>query len=233
MTESSQSAAAIVEEWLRRAESAAASIPSWLPSAHRGGAADAIAVPRETIHAAIDRASSAPPAQGPLSSRVSCVSEPRISVRPDERDQPPYPDLREENLALKKQVAEMAVSMARLRAEVLEASEQELVGLACAIAERVIGHELRADPSLAVAWARESIDALGSHDDVVIAVGPDLAAIFGPTDWMKLTGRACRVETDPSLGPLVCEVRSRSSVVDASAQGRLGALARELGVGGT
>jgi hypothetical protein len=228
MTEETRSASAIVEEWLLRAESVASAIPSWIPSP-RHEVID-LGLPLATIESALARASVAP-----LGFRSSLLplSEARLSIAPDIFEAPAYPDLREENQALRRQLAEMAVSMAQLRADVLQASEGELVGLACAVAERVTGSELRTDPTLVVAWAREAIEALGAIDDVVIAVAPGLAELLPPTEWVTLIGKTCRIETDPSLAALGCEVRTRASVIDASPQGRLGAVARELGVGRT
>jgi len=226
MSDDSRSDLAIVEEWLLRAESVASAIPSWIPSP-RHDVLD-LGLPLATIESALARASVMPSL---LRSSLLPLSGAQISTRPDILGVPDYPDLREENQALRRQIAEMAVSMAQLRTEILQASEGELVGLACAVAERVAGRELRSDPGLAAAWAREAIDALGAHDDVVIAIAPDLAALLPATEWVNLLGKTCRVETDTSLGALGCEVRTRTSVVDASLPGRLGAVARELGVG--
>jgi len=230
MNDELRSASAIVEEWLMRAESVAAHIPSWLPSA-RNGLPEVAVMPAGAVEVAIARASAGPLSSAVRSSLVPGLADVQAAFRAEPEDIANR-DLREENQSLRRQLAEMATAMARMRADVLEASEGELVGLACAVAERVVGHALRTDPSLVVAWAREAIEALGAHEDVVIAVSSDLAAIVPPADWALLTGKSCRVETDASLGPLVCEVRTRTSVVDASAQARLGAVAHELGVTG-
>jgi hypothetical protein len=231
MSEASYSSAAIVEKWLMRAESVAAAIPSWIPAA-RQELAEMVASPLTSLESALARAASvAPPSLGRARSSLIPTLATHISIHP-EPHVVSYPDLREENAALRKQLAEMAVSMARLRADLLEANEDELVRLARAIAERVVGHELQIDPALAVTWAREAVEALGSKEDVVVAVGPDLAALVSTADWSARLGVTARIETDPSLGAFGCEVRTRASVVDASPLGRLGAVARELGVQG-
>jgi Flagellar assembly protein FliH len=154
---------------------------------------------------------------------------PRISVQDfAAADVPPYPDLREENAALCQQLATMAVSLARLRRDVLEASEGELVRLACAIAERVARHELKIDPTLVTHWAREALETLASKEDVVIAIAPDLAAILPAEEWERVAGSSIRIETDPSLGLSKCEVRTTASTVDASVEGRLSAIVRQV-----
>jgi hypothetical protein len=229
MTDANRSAAAIVEKWLMRAESVAAAIPSWIPSG-RHEMADVVAAPLASLESALARAASvAPPSMVRGRSSLAPSFSPLISIHP-EPQVISYPDLRDENALLRAQLGEMAASMVRLRSEVLEASEGELVRLASAIAERAVGHELRAAPALAIAWAREAVDAIGAKEDVVIAVGPDLAALIDPEDWSAQIGASVRIETDPSLGAFGCEVRTRASVVDASPRGRVGAIARELGV---
>jgi hypothetical protein len=155
---------------------------------------------------------------------------PRISVQDFAAADAAYPDLRHENAALCQQLATMAVGVARLRRDVLEASEGELVRLACAIAERVARHELKIDPTLVLHWAREAIETLASKEDVVIAIAPDLAATLPVNEWERAAGSSIRIETDPSLGLSKCEVRTSASTVDASVEGRLSAVIRQVEV---
>jgi flagellar biosynthesis/type III secretory pathway protein FliH len=141
---------------------------------------------------------------------------------------PPYPDLREENAALKADLAEAMRTIARMHREVLDASESELVRLATTIAGRVVARELSTDPSMLIAWAKEGIAALDAEDGVTIALAPDLALALPSDAWAAL-GVAHRVEIDPSLPMSKCEVRTRASSVDVSGAGRLAAVTRELG----
>jgi flagellar assembly protein FliH len=137
--------------------------------------------------------------------------------------------LREENASLQGRIADMAVTMSRLRRDVLEASEPELVQLALSIAERVVGRELAADPSLLVAWAREAVQALAAKDEVVIALARDVASQVPAKAW-KGTGLEERVQIDPELGPGSIEVRVPEAVVAAGATARLTSVAQALGV---
>ena len=225
MTDHAQSPSKTIEEWLMRVEGAAMPVPSWIPSAQRAALHATPGIESAMARMAIS-IGPPPPSARPLSSLIPPLSlmPPQIAILESS------PDLSEENAALRKQLAEMALSMARLRTEVLEASEGDLVRLACGIAERLAARELASDPKLAVGWAREAIAALGGKEDVVIAVAPDLSALLRADDWATLTGPTVRVEVDPSLASFGCEVRQRASVVDASLHGRIAAITRELGV---
>lgn len=138
--------------------------------------------------------------------------------------------LADENASLRGQVAEMASAMARLRRQVLEASEGELVNLAVAVAERVVGRELSTDPTLVVAWAREAIEALAAKDEVVIAVAKDVSRETPAQAWDAL-GIEYRLQTDAQLPPGSVEVRTPEGAVATSANARLSAVAQALGTG--
>jgi flagellar assembly protein FliH len=138
--------------------------------------------------------------------------------------------LREENATLQGRVAEMAVTMARLRRDVLEASEPDLVQLAISIAERVVGRELASDPQLIVSWAREAIQALASKNEVVIALAKDLLSQV-PTEAWEGVGFAHAIQADLELAAGTIEVRAPGAVVGAGAQARLDSVAQALGVG--
>lgn len=136
--------------------------------------------------------------------------------------------LSDDNAALRAQVAEMGAAMARLRRQILEASEGELVQLALVIAERVVARELATDPDLVVHWARQAIDALAAKDEVVIAVAKDVAADVSPESWAKL-GVPHELLQDAQLAPGVIEVRTPQGIVAVNGDARLQAVASALG----
>jgi flagellar assembly protein FliH len=136
----------------------------------------------------------------------------------------------DENAALRAQITEMAATMARLRGEVLAASEGELVKLALTIAERVIGRELKTDPTLVVDWAREGIAFLAAKDGVVIAVARDVRDEVPEGAWAGLAVEH-RVQTDPQLAPGAVEVRTPAGTVATGAAARLEPVVQALGVG--
>jgi flagellar biosynthesis/type III secretory pathway protein FliH len=138
--------------------------------------------------------------------------------------------LREENAGLHAQVAASAARMARLRREVLESSEPELVRLAVAVAERVVGRELALDPALVVSWARDAIQALAAKDEVVIAIARDVAQSVPSDAWSGIETKH-KVQADPVLAPGSVEVRAAEGAIAAGGEARLEAVAQALGVG--
>jgi hypothetical protein len=136
----------------------------------------------------------------------------------------------DENAALRAQITEMAATMARLRREVLVASEGELVKLALTVAERVVGRELTTDPMLVVAWAREAVESLAAKDGVVIAVARDIRDDVPASAWNEV-GVEHRLQTDALLGRGVIEVRTPEGTVATGAEARLAAVAQALGAG--
>jgi flagellar biosynthesis/type III secretory pathway protein FliH len=142
---------------------------------------------------------------------------------------PAYPDLRDENAELRRALAALTGELARVRKDVREASEAELVRLACAVAERVVGEELSTDPGHIIAWAREGIEALDSRENVVVAIAADLGRVLPSEEWNEL-GPNVTVEIDAALAPSTCEVRSRTGVARIGAAARMGQMKTELGV---
>jgi flagellar assembly protein FliH len=123
----------------------------------------------------------------------------------------------------------MAAAMARLRREVLESSEIELVRLATAIAERVVGRELALAPDLVVDWAKEAIQLLAAKDEVVIALARDVAQQVPAEAWRALD-LGSRVQMDALLAEGSVEVRTAEGAVLSGAAARLNAVSRALGV---
>ena len=137
--------------------------------------------------------------------------------------------LADENAALREQVAEMASTMARLRRQVLEASEGELVKLAIAIAERVVARELAISPELVVAWAREAVETLAAKDEVVIAFAKDVAEQVPTVAWTGV-GVEHQLITEPQFPNGAIEVRTPHGILAVDADARLAAVSHALGV---
>jgi flagellar biosynthesis/type III secretory pathway protein FliH len=115
----------------------------------------------------------------------------------------------------------------RARREALAAAERDLVHLALAIAGKVVGREIAADPAVLAGWAREGIAALGEQDRLTVAISPDLAARLPPEAWAQaLDGLAPVV--DRALPPGGCEVRGAYGRVDAGLGPRLASVAEAL-----
>ncbi len=185
---------------------------------------------RPPAPAVVPTVPSSPPTEPPAPD-LAAPNQEAVSITPevDLSASNVIAQLADDNAALREQVAEMAGAMARLRRQVLEASEGELVKLALAIAERVVARELSVSPNLVAVWAREAIDALAAKDEVVIAVARDVASEVGADPWAAI-GLAHQVLADPQLAPGAIEVRTPQGIVAIGTEARLTAVATALGV---
>jgi hypothetical protein len=139
-------------------------------------------------------------------------------------------ELRKEHDALRTHTHELEGRFGQYRREVLAEAEGQLLRLALAIAERVVARELRTDPTLIAKWAADSLGALAAVSADLrpsLAVGVATRALVPDDVWAELLGDV-KVERDPSLPPLGCELRSGVSALDVSPAQRLGALRSEL-----
>jgi flagellar assembly protein FliH len=118
---------------------------------------------------------------------------------------------------------ETAASMRSAVTTMRDEAESELVKLALAVAERIVGRELATALALVVQWAREVIagSALGDHFE--LALSTELASSLDTEAWGDL---AAFVSTDPALEPGTCEIRDEGKVITVDAKTRLD-LARE------
>lgn len=130
---------------------------------------------------------------------------------------------------LEAQLAAMAEAPHRIRKELLEASEPEVVELAVALAERIVGRELATDPALVARWAAEALGALADQGDLVVLVSEDVFATIPRDAWRDGKGRPYTPTVDPRLGPGSCDVRSALSRIDASVTARVRAVVEALG----
>ncbi|MBX3196760.1 MAG: hypothetical protein KF894_01285 [Labilithrix sp.] len=176
-----------------------------------------------------------PPSEGvrrPSQSMVapSIVPLPRASVPPSSPliQSGRELELESEVIALREEVARLAVELASARARVLEESEPEVVRLAVTVAARVVGRELATDPALVTGWIRDGLAALPGKE-AVVAVAPDVAAAVAPE---AITGAApaARIVVDAGLRPGTCELREGATVVPIGAGERIAAISDALGV---
>jgi hypothetical protein len=221
------SAAVSDAEWNFSGEGASTDTPSWLAPAYESST---FAISQN------DAVESEPEADDP---QPSAAIRALPSIAPPGLPQleevvvpvdPPYPDLREENTALRVQLADLTHAVAQVRSAVLAASEADLVRLACAIAERVARRELTLDPTLVLSWAKEASDQLAASSPLTLVISADLAALVDEPTFRKALSTMATLEVDPTLGPMRCEARAGSSRVDASLEERLAAVAEELGI---
>lgn len=146
------------------------------------------------------------------------------SLRPVMSIRPTFAPESGEVAALRASLDAALAASAKVRQEILESSERDLVDLALVVAARVVGRELKSDPALVASWVREGVAGLVAEDDVSVTVSPDVAEALGAG-----AGVGYRLSIDPTLGPLSCIVRGRYGRVDVGAEARLRLLAEALG----
>jgi flagellar biosynthesis/type III secretory pathway protein FliH len=205
-----------LRSWLQE-EAVTTRHPSWIaPKRKSSGPPSEPAVP-EPMEAEMSEPPRGEPDNSESESAALCL---RMSVE--------LASLRDENAALRAQLAEMASAMAKLHRDVLEASEGELVRLALAIAERVVGKELELKPTLIVEWARQAVQLLAAKDEVVIGLARDVAQQIPREAWQAIDAE---LQTDPLLADGSVEVRAAGGTVAAGAAARLEAVSDALGLG--
>jgi hypothetical protein len=116
------------------------------------------------------------------------------------------------------------------RKEALQTSEREIVKLALAVAERVIGHAFHADPSMVASWVKEGIAALSHEDSVRCVVSPRIGEILQATNCFAGLEEQPDLVVDPRFDDVHCEIRGKYGRVDAGLAARLDAVASALGV---
>ncbi len=136
-------------------------------------------------------------------------------------------ELEGEVAMLHAEIARLARELASIPARVLEESEPELVRLAVAVAEKIVGRELVLDPHTIVSWIEEGLAALPKPDAAVIAVSPEIAAVLA----LDATADIGFV-VDPSLRSGSCELRQGATTVSVGPSARTGAIADALGTAG-
>lgn len=130
--------------------------------------------------------------------------------------------------ALQAEVVALATSADRVRRELLERCEGDVVELAAMLAERIVGRELATDRTLLARWARDGLAALGEEQDGEIVVSQDVFDSVPRTAWVDGRGRPLVPRVDPKLGPGACEVRGPWSRIDGSAAARIRAVVEAM-----
>lgn len=142
-----------------------------------------------------------------------------------------HAELRAENAALTERFDTMARTMESLRVRVLEASEPQLVALALAVAERVVGRELKTDPTLVAGWAREAVELFVSREGLVVSVAPDLASLVPAEAWGSALATPHSLVVDPSRAPGSASVQAGAAMAGVGVVERMAAVREALAEG--
>jgi flagellar biosynthesis/type III secretory pathway protein FliH len=170
----------------------------------------------------------APPAPNPAEAELAPVSTHETKFNVLVEESPELEALRQQNMQLEQTIAEAIGESCRMRRKILEESEGELVKLAIAIAQQIVGRELRANPELATDWAKEAIEQLASDDAVTIAISPEVEPLLTPEKWLQIVP-GVTVVVDQALQAGQTQVRSLHTRIGAGRVERAAAVIEALG----
>jgi type III secretion protein L len=123
---------------------------------------------------------------------------------------------RQEGIA---QATEIILRAKMQAGELLSQHEQDVITLACKVAEKIIGRDLERSPELLVEICANAIEQLRNTRSVVLRVNPRSAAVLRSrkAELMEYIGRAMDVaiKEDPEVDPVGCVVQTEFGTVDA------------------
>lgn len=120
----------------------------------------------------------------------------------------------------------------QLREKVLRDSEDDLLQLVIAVAQRVIHHEVSQNRQLVVRVIKAALRNLNDKDQVIVRVHPDdhvlLTSDQNQAMRKELAALNCTLKADATLAPGSCQVETALGTVDASFTGQLDELYRQM-----
>jgi hypothetical protein len=125
-----------------------------------------------------------------------------------------------------------AEALIAARSGALAAAEHDVIRLAVALAQRIVGAEIRQRPEVLLAAAREGISVLSESDRYVvrIASGPSEEHIEALRGQLVAKHPRSEVIVDPRLAPFTCIVESEHGRVDESIGARMAAVLEQAGL---
>ncbi|SEU09340.1 FliH/SctL family protein [Stigmatella erecta] len=123
---------------------------------------------------------------------------------------------RQEGLA---QATELLLRAKMQAGEMLASQEQDVIALACRIAEKIIGRDIERQPELLVDMCASAIEQLRSARAMVLRVHPKTAQVLRARkpELIELIGRAVdlAIREDADVAPVGCIVQTEFGTVDA------------------
>ncbi len=119
------------------------------------------------------------------------------------------------------------------RHAVLSASEADVIRIAVALAERVVGSEIRQRPEVLLNAARQGIAVLSETDRYIVRISPGPSEAHLNAFRSALVAKHGRSEliVDDRLAPFSCVVESAQGRVDESVSARMAAVLEQAGLG--
>lgn len=132
----------------------------------------------------------------------------------------------EETLASARAALDAAVEgLSAVRSDFVAAAESRAVDLALALAEKVVGAALAADPALVCDVVAGALRRTTGRDGIVIELNPDDADLVGA--WIDASAAGARVtvdlQADRRVGRGGCIVRTSEGAIDAQLPEQLAA----------
>lgn len=129
--------------------------------------------------------------------------------------------------AMLRRLAGSLEELGRLRTQMIQHTERQMVQLALVVARRILKREVAIDQDLVVAMARVALDRLGERAHATVRMNPeDLNATgVAPTEW---AGPHVTIVPDASLGRGQCQVESDFGFIDAGVDAQFEQIAQAL-----
>jgi hypothetical protein len=219
--------------WTRPSAPKRVNRPSWIGTLHRGAFDAALAEEASSSAAPMRLSKSAPkiPSVPPnmLSSKPpASASSAALLAHAQGAPSPMIASAREVELegevaALHGEIAKLESMLMSVKAAVIEESEPEIVRLALAVAKRIVGREVTADPKVLHRWIEEGTKALPNRGEIAIVASPDVADELG-------NDAAHEIITDAMLPHGTCELREGEAMVSVGLDAKMAAMSDALGV---
>jgi len=120
----------------------------------------------------------------------------------------------------------------QLREKVLRDSEDDLLALVIAVARRVVHHEISQNRLLVTKVIKAALRNLSDRDQLIVRVHPDDQALLTTSQdqglRQELAALNCTLKPDASLLPGSCQVETMLGTVDASFEGQLEEIYRQM-----
>jgi hypothetical protein len=129
-------------------------------------------------------------------------------------------------------LAAEAQKLVTARTALLAGAEHDVLRLAVALAQRIVGAELRQRPEVLLAAAREGIAVLSESDRYVVrlASGPSEASLAAFRSELVAKFPRAEVIVDERLAPFTCVVENEHGRVDESIGARMTAVLEQAGL---
>jgi flagellar assembly protein FliH len=130
--------------------------------------------------------------------------------------------------AMLRRLTETLQELTELRSRMIHATERQMVGLALAVARRVVHREVSLDPDLLVAMARVALDRLGESAQITVRLNPDDYQITGASRIAQMTASNVTVVADGRIPRGGCRVESEMGILDAGIDAQIQEIAQAL-----